>query len=248
MIERVIKIAENAGKIVLSHYHNYNEDQISIKNDDSPLTVADIASNNYIINELRSIFDFPILTEESLVPYITRKSWSKFWLVDPLDGTKDFIQKNDEFTINIALINNQRPIIGVINIPALGLTYWASQGEGAYKNGKLIYNKSQRKNLIGTDSRFHSTNATKEFFIRNNISQIIKHGACLKLCKIAEGKIDIYPRLNGTKEWDTAAADIILNEAGCSLVSYPSREKLLYNKKNYENNYFVAYGKEITWK
>ena len=236
-----------AGNIVMSFYR---KDQIdfSYKKDKSPLTAADIASNNFIINELESNFSYPILTEESLVPFKTRKSWSKFWLVDPLDGTKDFIEKNDEFTINIALIDKQRPILGVINIPALDLTYWAESGKGTYKNGRKVFNKSNRKNLIGTDSRFHSTNDTREFFKRNNIKKVVQYGSCLKLCKLAQGEIDIYPRLNGTKEWDTAAADIILNEADCSLVSYPFRKKLVYNKKTFKNPFFIAYRNGIRWR
>ena len=235
-----------AGNIIMSFYR---EDQIdlSFKKDKSPLTAADIASNNFIINELESNFSYPILTEESPVPYKSRKSWSKFWLVDPLDGTKDFIEKNGEFTINIALIDKQRPILGVINIPALDLTYWAESGKGTYKNGRKVFNKSNRKNLIGTDSRFHSTNDTREFFKRNNIKKVVQYGSCLKLCKLAQGEIDIYPRLNGTKEWDTAAADIILNEADCSLVSYPFRKKLVYNKKTFKNPFFIAYRNGIKW-
>ena len=235
-----------AGNIVMSFYR---KDQIdfSYKKDKSPLTMADIASNNFIVNELESNFSYPILTEESPVPYNIRKSWSKFWLVDPLDGTKDFIEKNDEFTVNIALINNRRPVLGVVNVPALGITYWAEKGEGAYKNGKRIYNKSNRKNLIGTDSRFHSTKETKEFFKNNSIKKVVRYGSSLKLCKLAEGEIDIYPRLNGTKEWDTAAPDILLAEAGCSLVSYPDRKNLVYNKLKIANPFFVASRNGLSW-
>jgi len=236
-----------AGNVVMSFYRGDQID-VSFKKDQSPLTAADIASNNFIVNELESNFSYPILTEESPVPYKSRKSWSKFWLVDPLDGTKDFIEKNGEFTINIALIDKQRPILGVINIPALDLIYWAELGKGAYKNGRKVFNKSNRKNLIGTDSRFHSTNETREFFKRNNIRKVIQYGSCLKLCKLAEGEIDIYPRLNGTKEWDTGAADIILNEADCSLVSYPFRKKLVYNKKTFKNPFFIAYRNGIRWR
>ena len=246
MIEKIIKIAEMAGKVILSYYSNDQVD-MSLKKDKSPVTEADIASNRFIVNELESNFYYPILTEESPVPYNIRKSWSKFWLVDPLDGTKDFIVKNGEFTINIALIDQQRPILGVINIPALGLTYWAESSKGAYKNGSKIFNKSNRKNLIGADSRFHSTNETRKFFKKNNIEKVVKYGSSLKLCKLAEGKIDIYPRLNGTKEWDTAASEIILQEAGCSLVSYPHKRSLVYNKAKVTNPFFVASRNELSW-
>ena len=246
MIEKVIRIAEMAGNVIMSYYR---EDQVdmSLKKDKSPITEADVASNEFIINELESNFSYPILTEESPIPYKIRKSWSKFWLVDPLDGTKDFIDKNDEFTTNIALIDNCRPVLGVVNVPALGITYWGEKGMGAYKNGKRINNNANRNKLIGVDSRFHSTDKTRNFFIQNGIKQILRYGSSLKLCKLAEGKIDIYPRLNGTKEWDTAAADIILNEAGCSLVSYSNKSDLLYNKIKVKNPFFVAYRNGITW-
>ena len=246
MIKQIIRIAEMAGNIVMSSYDD-DRVNISLKKDKSPLTNADIASNEYIVSELKNYFSYPILTEESPVSYNARKSWTKFWLVDPLDGTKDFIEKNDEFTVNIALIDHNRPVLGVINVPAFGITYWSEKGDGAYKNGKRIYNKSNRKNPIGADSRFHSTDETREFFKRNIIKKVAQYGACLKLCKLAEGEIDIYPRLNGTKEWDTAAADIILNEAGCSLVSYPDRKNLVYNKLKIENPFFVASRNGLSW-
>jgi len=247
MIEKIIKIAEMAGNVIMPFYR---EDQIdiSLKKDKSPITEADIASNEFIVNELESNFSYPIMTEESPVPYNIRKSWKKFWIVDPLDGTKDFIEKNDEFTVNIALIDHNRPVLGVINVPAFGITYWSEKGEGAYKNGKRIYNKSNRINLIGTDSRFHSTKETKEFFKNNSIKKVVRYGSSLKLCKLAEGEIDIYPRLNGTKEWDTAASEIILQEAGCALVSYPHKRKFIYNKEKIANSFFIASRIGLSWK
>ena len=140
-----------AGNVVMSFYRKDQID-LSYKKDKSPLTVADIASNKFIVKELESNFSYPIQTEESLVPYNTRKSWKNFWLVDPLDGTKDFIEKNDQLTVNIALIDHNRPVLGVINVPAFGITYWSEKGDGAYKNGKRIYNKSNIKNTIGEDT------------------------------------------------------------------------------------------------
>ena len=246
MIKKIIKIAEMAGNVIMSYYRGDQID-ISLKKDKSPVTEADIASNKFIVNELESNFSYPILIEESPVPYNIRKSWKIFWIVDPLDGTKDFIEKNDEFTVNIALIDHNRPVLGVINVPAFGITYWSEKGDGAYKNGKRIYNKSNRKNPIGADSRFHSTDETREFFKRNILKKVAQNGACLKLCKLAEGEIDIYPRLNGTKEWDTAASEVILDEAGCSMVSYPDREYLIYNKKELKNPYFIAFRDGLDW-
>ena len=247
MIEKIIDIAEEAGKIILSFYDsesiNFNS-----KNDNSPITDADIASNNFIVEKLQFNFSYPILSEENIISYNIRKSWSKFWLIDPLDGTKDFIEKNGDFSVSIALIENGKPILGVINVPFHKETYYAKLGFGAYKNGSKIFNKSRRKNLIGTDSNFHSSKETKVFFKNNNIKKIYRYGSCLKLCKVAEGKIDLYPRLNGTKEWDIAAADIILSESGCSLLSYPDRKKLLYNKESLKNSFFIAFKNDIKWK
>ena len=247
MIEKIIEIAEFAGNIIMSHYNDININ-VNYKNDNSPVTSADIASNEYIKKELSSNFTYPVLTEENYISYNERKTWEKYWIVDPLDGTKDFIEKNDEFTVNIALVEAQRPILGVINAPALGLSYSSKIHEGAYKNGEKIFNTSKRESLIGVDSRCHSTKGTLDFFKNNNINEVKKIGSSLKLCRLAEGEVDIYPRINGTKEWDTAAADIILSESGCSLLSYPDRNKLLYNKKSLVNPFFIAFKDGCIWR
>ncbi len=241
MIKEVIKIAKRAGSAILKIYQS-NDFQIATKEDKekSPLTRADLESNAIIIKDLNALSDYPIVTEESDVEYKVRKKWKKFWLVDPLDGTRDFIAKGGGFTVNIALIINDKPVLGVVYAPAVKLTYWAEKGRGAFKNGKKIFNSSKRKNLIGADSIFHSTKETLEFFKRYHIKTIRKYGSALKLCRLAEGKIDVYPRFNGTKEWDTAAGHIIANEAGCNLIDVSSGQELTYNKENIKNNYFVA--------
>tara|TARA_Y100000590_G_scaffold470574_1_gene666485 strand:+ start:1949 stop:2689 length:741 start_codon:yes stop_codon:yes gene_type:complete len=245
MIFQVKNIVKEAGEIIMSHYAK--KTSVEYKSDKSPLTKADIESNEFIITNLKKNFSYPIVTEESPVPFNIRKNWSKFWLVDPLDGTKDFVLGNGEFTINIALISEKRPIFGVVYIPASGVIYYAEKGKGAYKNSTKIFNMSKRTNLIGTDSVFHSTVETKAFFLNNNIIKIKKYGSSLKFCYLAEGLIDIYPRLNGTKEWDTAASDIILNESGCSIIDYQNRKKLVYNKKDVKNPYFIAFRNGIKW-
>lgn len=241
MIKEVTNIAKKAGSKILKTYYS-SDFQIETKEDKekSPLTKADLESDVIIIKGLEGISDYPIVTEESYIEYEMRKKWKKFWLVDPLDGTKDFIAKNGEFTINIALIENDKPILGVVCVPAIKLTYWAEKGKGAFKNGKKIFNNSKRKNLIGADSRFHSTKETSEFCKRYNIKTIKKYGSALKLCRLAEGEVDVYPRFNGTKEWDTAAGHIIANEGGCKLIDVITKQELTYNKENIKNNYFVA--------
>ncbi|HIP12681.1 MAG TPA: 3'(2'),5'-bisphosphate nucleotidase [Arcobacter sp.] len=237
--KEVIKITKKASSAILEIYNSQNY-KIEIKDDNSPVTKADLVSNNIIIEELKKISNYPILTEESPVEYEIRKNWDKFWLVDPLDGTKDFIAKNGEFTINIALIECNKPILGVVYIPVYGDVYHAFKGAGAYKNGIKIYNNSKRVELIASDSIFHSTKETKDFLKKYNITNIKRFGSSIKICKLAEGVIDIYPRFNGTKEWDTAATHIIANEAGCKLIDIKTNAELVYNKKSIKNNFFIA--------
>jgi len=244
MIQEVILIAKKASLEIMKIY-NSNDFDIDIKDDDSPVTKADLIANKIIIDGLESISEYPILTEESSIAYDVRKSWSKYWLVDPLDGTKDFIAKNGGFTVNIALIDKNKPILGVVYVPSTNDVYYAELNKGAYKNGCKIYNHSARQNLIGTDSNFHSTEATTEFFKTYNITDIKKYGSSIKLCKLAEGEVDVYPRLNGTKEWDTAASHIIVNEAGCQLLDISTKKELVYNKKSLKNNFFIASRRDL---
>ena len=234
----MISIAREASLAILDIYET--DFSIDIKNDNSPVTKADLISNEIIISGLSKISDYPILTEESPVDYEIRKDWNKFWLVDPLDGTKDFIAKNGGFTVNIALIEHNKPILGVVYVPISGDVYSATLDGGAFKNGKKIYNNSKRENLIATDSNFHSTKAVLEFFEKYSITNIQKFGSSIKICKLAEGIVDVYPRLNGTKEWDTAASHIIANEAGCKLIDIVTNKELTYNKESIKNNFFIA--------
>jgi len=239
MINDIIKIIQEAGIELIKIYLG-NDFDIVYKQDNSPLTRADSISNDIIIKGLKKISHFPIITEESPISYTLRKNWKKFWLVDPLDGTKDFIAKNGEFTLNIALIEDNAPILGVVLVPFTKDLYYATKGGGAYKNGKKIYNFSKRDKLIASDSNFHSSQMTKDFFMKHDIKQVQRYGSSLKICKLAEGVIDIYPRLNGTKEWDTAASHIIANESGCKLIDIETNQELLYNKINIQNNFFIA--------
>ena len=239
MIEQVKKIAYNASEAILKVYEKVNP-SVKYKKDDSPVTEADIISNEIIINGLKSFSDIPILTEETQIPYQERKNWNRFWLVDPLDGTKDFLVKNNQFTVNIALVENRKPILGIVLIPAEGFCYWAEKGKGAFKNGEKIYNNSKRTDLIGSDSNFHSTEETKAFYEKHNVKNIKRYGSALKFCKLAEGEIDLYARLNGTMEWDTAAGHIIMNESGCRIIDIVTKQELIYNKEILVNNHFIA--------
>ena len=244
MIDQVITISKQASKEIMEIY-NGNEFDIEIKKDNSPVTKADLISNNIIVEGLKNISDYPVVTEESPVTYEERRNWNKFWLVDPLDGTKDFIARNGEFTINIALIKNDKSVLGVVYVPVSGDVYYAERQKGAYKNGVKIFNESNRAELVAADSNFHSTSEVKMFFSRYDITKIKKFGSSIKICKLSEGIIDVYPRLNGTKEWDTAASHIIANEAGCKLVDVSTGRELVYNKEDIRNNFFIASRKNL---
>jgi len=246
MIEQVIKIANQAAEAILDVYKSVDP-QVKYKKDDSPVTQADILSNEIIIEELKKFSDIPILTEETQIHYEQRKTWNRFWLVDPLDGTKDFLVKNDQFTVNIALVENRKPVLGVVLIPAEGLCYWAEKDKGAFKNGDKICNNSKRTDLIGSDSNFHSTEETQAFYAKHNVQHIKRYGSALKFCKLAEGEIDLYARLNGTMEWDTAAGHIIMNEAGCKIIDVQTKTELIYNKEILVNNHFIACRNDLTF-
>ena len=239
MLRKLETIAKQAGDIILKYY-NTMEIDIKIKSDGSPVTKADLGSEQLIVSQLKKNFSYPIITEETPIKYIERKKWNKYWLVDPLDGTQDFIEKNDEFTVNIALIYNNQPILGIVYAPALDLMYTGQIKKGAYKNGKRIFNRSKRKKLIAADSRHNSSKETVAFLNKYNVKKVIRAGSALKLCYLAEGKIDVYPRFNGTKEWDTAASHIICNEAGCKIIDIKTKKELIYHKRSIKNNFFIA--------
>ena len=164
LIQELTELIKSAGEEVLKIY-NSNNFETKKKKDNSPITKADLLSNKILFEGLPKIEDYPIASEETPVDYNIRKTWEKFWMIDPIDGTKDFIAKNDEFTINIALIENNKPILGLIYAPALNELYWGIKNLGAFKNGNRIFNNSTRKEIIGTCSRFHSNDETTNFFI-----------------------------------------------------------------------------------
>ena len=246
MIEKLETIARQAGDIILKYYNSIGLN-IDIKSDGSPVTNADISSEKLIVSKLKKDFSYPVVTEETPLKYSERKKWKEYWLVDPLDGTEDFINKNNEFTVNIALIRNRHPVLGIVFAPALNLMYTGSLNGGSKKNGTPICNRSNRRNLIAADSRQNSTAETKKFLSLNNISKILKIGSSLKLCSLAEGLIDVYPRFNGTKEWDTAAAHVICKEAGCKILDIKTRKNLIYNKESIKNNFFIASRNDLSF-
>ncbi|MDR1561009.1 MAG: 3'(2'),5'-bisphosphate nucleotidase CysQ [Holosporaceae bacterium] len=238
MLSKIIKIATEAGGKILQLYNSNIE--IRNKSDNSPITEADLIANEFITREISQISDYPIVSEETYDFNKPRQYHRVFWLIDPLDGTKDFIAHNDQFTINIALIEENYPVLGVVQVPASGDVYYASKNNGAFKNQIRIFNNRNSPDIIGADSCFHSTEETQKFFRQHNISNVKKYGSSIKFCKIAEGEVDVYPRFNGTKEWDTAAGHIILKEAGGEIIDLVTNEEMIYNKSLIKNNFFVA--------
>jgi 3'(2'), 5'-bisphosphate nucleotidase len=247
-----------AGNDILKIY--CKDFDIDYKQDNSPLTEADRIANSIIINFLEKT-NIPIISEENKqLPYEERQKWTSCWIIDPLDGTKEFIKKNDEFTVNIALVENGRPILGVIYAPALKELYYGNVKEGkAYKikvdsndieylieSRELISPKKDTNLIRIVGSRSHMNTETQDFIDTikkgtNKSIEMIAKGSSLKLCLIAEGVADIYPRFAPTMEWDIAAGHAICNAVGIKVLKQNSTEELEYNKENLLNpNFLVA--------
>ncbi|WP_066357902.1 3'(2'),5'-bisphosphate nucleotidase CysQ [Aliarcobacter cryaerophilus] len=243
-IEDLKEIALKAGEAIMKIY---NKDfSVDYKDDKSPLTEADLKSNEIICKNLQKLYpNIPIMSEENKqVSYDTRKDWEYYFCVDPIDGTKEFIKKNGEFTINIGLIYKNRPILGVVYSPALNELYWAD-GKNSYKNGEklpLNVNQTPKEKLFVVASKSHLSPETQEFIDKLDSKEIeqISKGSSLKLCMVAEGIADIYPRLAPTMEWDTAAADAVVRCAGKMIYQYENNKPMVYNKKDLLNPWFVA--------
>ena len=246
-IQDIVTIAKEAGDAIMQVYKQ--DFEVEYKQDSSPLTLADKKANDIIEDGLNQLsVNFPILSEEGKeVPYEERKKWEYFWLVDPLDGTKEFVKKNDEFTVNIALIHKDTPVLGVVYAPALDICYWAKQGDGSFKDGERLPLKTerQRDTYKIVASRSHMSDDTQAFIDAIDTSkekELISIGSSLKICLVAEGEADIYPRLGPTMEWDTGAAHAIVNESGKKLRKYSDElySSCKYNKYSLLNQWFVA--------
>ncbi|NOU00624.1 MAG: 3'(2'),5'-bisphosphate nucleotidase CysQ [Gallionella sp.] len=255
-ILEVVEIAKQAGKAILQIYAQPAL-AASHKADLSPLTAADLASHHIICERLAQLTpSYPVLSEESAeISVAQRMAWTRYWLVDPLDGTKEFIKRNGEFTVNIALIENGKPILGVVYAPVLDVCYYAERGEGAFvTRGSGMAQPIQVKSLLAGEpikvvaSRSHSDARTASLLHRLGNCETISMGSSLKLCLVAEGVAHFYPRLGPTMEWDTAAAHAIVNEAGGTVCNSAAIE-LPYNKPDMHNSEFFVYAKsEETFK
>jgi len=246
-IQDIVTIAKEAGDAIMQVYQQ--DFEVGYKQDNSPLTLADKKANDIIENGLNKLsVNLPILSEEGKdIAYSERENWEYFWLVDPLDGTKEFVKKNDEFTVNIALIHKDTPVLGVVYAPALDVCYWAKQDEGAFKDGQRLPLKTadKRDTYRIVASRSHMSDETQAFIDAidtDKEKELISIGSSLKICLVAEGEADIYPRLGPTMEWDTGAAHAIVIEAEKNLLKYKDGKYLKhgYNEEDLLNQWFVV--------
>jgi 3'(2'), 5'-bisphosphate nucleotidase len=248
-MNRVCSIARKAGSAIMSIYDG--DHAIEFKDDRSPLTAADKASHEVIVAGLEKHFpDIPILSEEGKdIPYEVRREWKRFWLVDPLDGTKEFIKRNGEFTVNIALVEGQEVTAGVVYVPVKDRLFFGEKGKGAFvQEGKgepreiRVRQPEPESGLTVVMSRSHPSPELDEFLQTIRVAEAVEVGSSLKLCTVAEGRADLYPRFGPTMEWDTAAGQAIAESAGGS-VTDPEGRPLRYNKKSLLNSYFIVSGK-----
>jgi 3'(2'), 5'-bisphosphate nucleotidase len=240
----LIATAEAAGRAIMEVYGSEDFGTVT-KDDNSPLTKADLASNRVILERLSQLTpEIPVLSEESKhLPYAERRGWTEFWLVDPLDGTKEFIKQNGEFTVNIALISGGKPVFGVVHAPALGLTYWAAAGLGAFRGETRVQAAAYRGGALKlVASRSHAGAATEALVAeleQDTPVELVSTGSSLKLCLVADGQAHLYPRFGPTMEWDTAAAHCVAEQAGAA-VREVGGAALHYNKENLLNPHFIV--------
>ncbi|WNJ16643.1 3'(2'),5'-bisphosphate nucleotidase CysQ [Pontibacter sp. G13] len=252
LLKDLKSIARAAGEEILAIYADEEKFQrVDFKANDSPLTLADQAAHNVIVAKLAEITpDIPVLSEEGRdIPYSERSQWTQFWLVDPLDGTKEFIKRNGEFTVNIALVENGNVIMGCVHVPVLNTTYSAAKGLGAFveREGEAE-TKIQVADFSMTDkglrivcSRSHMSADVEQYVSQFDAPETVSMGSSLKLVLVAEGKADIYPRLGPTMEWDTAAAQVVVEQAGGTVINHETGAPLTYNKENLLNPYFIVF-------
>ncbi|RLA30592.1 MAG: 3'(2'),5'-bisphosphate nucleotidase [Gammaproteobacteria bacterium] len=248
VIEPIVELAKKAGDAILEVYAT--DFDVQAKDDESPLTQADMAAHNIIDAGLRQLTpDIPIISEESGLPeFAVRSQWTRYWLVDPLDGTKEFVNRNDEFTVNIALIDNHRPILGVVHIPVMNKTYTGVEGSGAaVRSGSdapqaIAVASASASPVRVVGSRSHRGASLDAFLERLGEFDMHAMGSSLKFCVIAEGGADIYPRLGLTSEWDTAAAQAVVEQAGGAVLQLDG-QPLDYNaKEDILNPHFLVRG------
>ena len=254
LLDPVIQIAYQAGKVIMEVYDaGFSVEE---KSDRTPVTEADLAANKVIVSSLKELTPhLPILTEEAKpTPYSQRKKWPRYWLIDPLDGTREFIKRNGEFTVNIALIDGDESVMGVVYAPVIGVLYYAAKGQGAFKQASTnepkaihVREKCSGKTIVAC-GRSHPSEEMESFIKSLGKHEIIRVGSALKSCLVAEGKADLYARLGPTSEWDTAAAQCVVEEAGGAITN-TEMQRLRYNTKDdlLNPHFFVAGDLSVNW-
>lgn len=244
----LLDLADAAGRAILAIYGH--EQAVQWKDDASPLTEADLAAHRIIVDGLARLTpDLPVLSEESAgVPWAVRRGWSRYWLVDPLDGTREFLKRNGEFTVNIALIEEGEPVLGIVHAPVTGESWSAERGAAAYRRDaqgherRLFVRSPPAKPLRVAVSRSHRDERTNRLVDQLGAIEAVALGSSLKFCKLAEGALDLYPRFGPTSEWDTAAGQCVLEAAGGALVNLAG-EPFRYNRRDsLLNGDFLAFG------
>jgi len=254
-LDCLLDAARQAGREILEVYET--DFGVERKEDASPLTEADLRAHRVITQRLAERFpEIPVISEENSEsePYAVRRNWKRFWLVDPLDGTKEFIKRNGQFTVNIGLIEGRTPVAGVVFAPCLGLFYYTLPGVGAFRReegGEPAQLRGPAADagagrLVIAGSLSHPTPEMDAFVAeqRRKFAEVefVAMGSSLKICLVAEGKAHIYPRFGPTMEWDTAAAHAVALAAGCRILNEPGGDELLYNKEDLRNGWFVVTG------
>ena len=248
MIDPVIALAEKAGQAILQVYSS--DFEVQSKDDESPLTQADLASHHCIVAGLEKLTPgMPVISEESGLPdFEERSRWSRYWLIDPLDGTKEFVNRNGEFTVNIALIDNHRPVFGVVHVPVQNKTYIGCEGYGAERRDadgqaqsiRVATSSASPVRVVG--SRSHRGASLDAYLENLGESDMVPMGSSLKFCVIAEGGADLYPRLGPTSEWDTAAAQAVIEQAGGRVVTLDGKPMKYNTKSDMLNPFFFVIG------
>lgn len=246
LVQKLLPLTKQAGEAIMEIYRSGNQIQVSVKADYSPLTVADRVANGIITRELTKLFPaIPVLSEEgSAVPFDVRKNWEYYWCVDPLDGTKEFIHRRDEFTVNIALIHFNRPVLGVIYAPAFDAMYYGSRETGSWKQQgnhqwQSLVADAAAEEWTAIGSRSHASSEEQEVLKTFPVTHTIAAGSSLKFCRIAEGLAHLYYRHGPTMEWDTAAGQIIAESSGAVMTTITGNA-FLYNKPSLKNSGFIC--------
>jgi 3'(2'), 5'-bisphosphate nucleotidase len=246
LLPDLLRLAKRAGRVVLEHYEGHTE--VRAKADESPVTAADEAAEAVILEGLATLSpDIPVVAEERVAAgKVPDLAGGRFWLVDPLDGTKEFLSRNGEFTVNIALIEDRSPVLGVVLAPARGLMWWGVVGESAWIRGNgdarpIAVRPRPKSGIVAVASRSHRDAETDAFLAEEGATDLISAGSSLKFCLVAEGKADVYPRFGPTMEWDTAAGHAVLLAAGGHMTTRDGKP-FLYQKPGFKNPGFIATG------